>query len=119
MDRFQEQMEIKLAEFLRCLTVFHFNEHAWIQTSKNSDLGPGFAERAKETAQMWKQLSVQCQTHLTMAGYRFALEPDFDLVSYVERERKNHDNLLREQGIGDCFLHYTTTTDLQQSSTPG
>ncbi|KAJ7339721.1 hypothetical protein DFH08DRAFT_1013175 [Mycena albidolilacea] len=100
MDRFQEQMEIKLTEFLRCLTTFQFNERAWIQMSKNSDLGPGFAEWAKGTAQMWKQLSDQCQTHLTMAGYKFALEPDFNLVSYVERERENHDNLLREQGIG-------------------
>ncbi|KAJ7805044.1 hypothetical protein B0H14DRAFT_3485622 [Mycena olivaceomarginata] len=100
MDRFQEQMEIKLTEFLRCLTTFQFNERAWIQMSKNSDLGPGFAEWAKGTAQMWKQLSDQCQTYLTMAGYRFALEPDFNLVSYVERERENHDNLLREQGIG-------------------
>ncbi|KAJ7821593.1 hypothetical protein B0H14DRAFT_2599088 [Mycena olivaceomarginata] len=62
-------------------------------------LGPGFAEWAKGTAQMWKQLSDQCQTHLTMAGYKFALEPDFNLVSYVERERENHDNLLPEQGI--------------------
>ncbi|KAJ7699821.1 hypothetical protein B0H14DRAFT_3652410 [Mycena olivaceomarginata] len=100
MDRVQEQMEIKLTEFLRCLTTFQFNERAWIQMSKNSDLGPGFAEWAKGTAQMWKQLSDQCQTHLTMAGYKFALEPDFNLVSYVERERENHDNLLREQGIG-------------------
>jgi hypothetical protein len=54
-----------------------------------------------------------------MAGYKFALEPDFNLVSYVEREHENHDNLLREQGIGDSFLHYKTTPDLQESSTPG
>jgi hypothetical protein len=34
-----------------------------------------------------------------MAGYRFALEPDFNLVSYIKRERKNHNNLLQEQEI--------------------
>ncbi|KAJ7790449.1 hypothetical protein B0H14DRAFT_2626000 [Mycena olivaceomarginata] len=61
---------------------------------KNSDLGPGFAEQAKGTVQMWKQLSGQCQTHLTMAGYKFVLEPDFNLVSYVKRERRNHDNVM-------------------------
>ncbi|KAF8149686.1 hypothetical protein K438DRAFT_2085956 [Mycena galopus ATCC 62051] len=98
-DRFQKQMEIKLTEFLRCLTAFQFNQRAWIQMSKNSDLGLGFAELAKGTAQMWKQLSDQCQKHLTMAGFKFALESDFELVSDVERERENHDNLLREQGI--------------------
>ncbi|KAJ7790866.1 hypothetical protein B0H14DRAFT_2625587 [Mycena olivaceomarginata] len=118
MDRFQEQMEIQFTEFLHCLTAFQCNQRAWIQMSKNSDLGPGFAELAKGTTQMWKQLSDQWQKHLTMAGYKFALEPDFELVSYVERERENHDNLLREQGIGDSFLHYTTTPDLQESSTP-
>ncbi|KAJ7827839.1 hypothetical protein B0H14DRAFT_2594944 [Mycena olivaceomarginata] len=57
MDRFQEQMEIQFTEFLHCLTAFQCNQRAWIQMSKNSDLGPGFAELAKGTTQMWKQES--------------------------------------------------------------
>ncbi|KAJ7328336.1 hypothetical protein DFH08DRAFT_815836 [Mycena albidolilacea] len=77
MDRFQEQMEIKLTEFLRCLTIFQFNERAWIQMSKNPDLGPGFAE--------WGNC----------ADVEAVIGP-----VYVERERENHDNLLREHGIG-------------------
>ncbi|KAJ7869070.1 hypothetical protein B0H13DRAFT_1896767 [Mycena leptocephala] len=99
MDRFQEHMELKLAEFLLCLASFEFNEQIWTQMSAKPDLGPGFAERAKETAYIWKQLSDQCRKHLAMAGYKFALEPDFNLIIYVEKEREKHDDLLREQGI--------------------
>ncbi|KAJ6607969.1 hypothetical protein B0H10DRAFT_2304322 [Mycena sp. CBHHK59/15] len=103
MDRFQEQVEIKLAEFLRCLASFDFNEQAWAKMSANSDRGPGFVERAKETAHMWKRLAEQCRAHLTLAGYKFALESDFNLIAYIEQERGKSDNLLREQGIGESF----------------
>ncbi|KAJ7925670.1 hypothetical protein B0H13DRAFT_1862929 [Mycena leptocephala] len=92
-------MELKLAEFLLCLASFEFNEQIWTQMSAKPDLGPGFAERAKETAYIWKQLSDQCRKHLAMAGYNFALEPDFNLITYFEKEREKHDDLLGEQGI--------------------
>ncbi|KAJ7192524.1 hypothetical protein GGX14DRAFT_406322 [Mycena pura] len=59
-------------------------------TSGQGDLGPGFVERARETAYMWKQLLDQGRTHLELAGFKIALEPDFNLVIYVERERKSH-----------------------------
>ncbi|KAJ6591438.1 hypothetical protein B0H10DRAFT_1960764 [Mycena sp. CBHHK59/15] len=76
--------------------------------SKRSRPGPGGGvkmtqqarQRAKETAHMWKRLAEQCRAHLTLAGYKFALESDFNLIAYIEQERGKSDNLLREQGIG-------------------
>ncbi|KAJ6613537.1 hypothetical protein B0H10DRAFT_1951449 [Mycena sp. CBHHK59/15] len=78
--------------------------------SANSDRGPGFVERAKETAHMWKRLAEQCRAHLTLAGYKFALESDFNLIAYIEQERGKSDNLLREQGIVPRDKHVEAQT---------
>ncbi|KAJ7719106.1 hypothetical protein B0H16DRAFT_1795918 [Mycena metata] len=99
MDRFQEQVEIKLAEFLRCLAAFDFNTRAWNHLGRMPDQKPGYAERANETAHMWARLTEQCREHLISAGFKFALEPDFNLVSYLEGEREKSDQCLRERGI--------------------
>ncbi|KAJ7711700.1 hypothetical protein B0H16DRAFT_1744912 [Mycena metata] len=99
MDRFQEQVEIKLAEFLRCLAAFDFNTRAWNHLGGMPDQKPGYAERANETAHMWARLTEQCREHLISAGFKFALEPDFNLVSYLEGEREKSDQCLRERGI--------------------
>ncbi|KAJ7656586.1 hypothetical protein B0H17DRAFT_1213791 [Mycena rosella] len=64
MDRFPEQVEMSAAE------------------------SPSYKEQANETANMWVVLANQCRRHLKMAGYQFALEPDFDfaaLIAYIER----------------------------------
>ncbi|KAJ6516968.1 hypothetical protein DFH09DRAFT_1099236 [Mycena vulgaris] len=100
MDRFQEQLEIKIAEFLRCIAFFDFNAQVWTKMSANEQ--PGSQEQAKETAYMWMTLGDQCRKHLKMAGYQFALEPGFDfpaLVAYLEKERDRNDALIREAGI--------------------
>ncbi|KAJ6563399.1 hypothetical protein DFH09DRAFT_920273 [Mycena vulgaris] len=105
MDRFQEQLEIKIAEFLRCIAFFDFNAQVWTKMSANEQ--PGFQEQAKETAYMWMTLGDQCRKHLKMAGYQFALEPGFDfpaLIAYLEKERDRNDALIREAGIGQFTI---------------
>ncbi|KAJ6493772.1 hypothetical protein DFH09DRAFT_1104448 [Mycena vulgaris] len=105
MDRFQEQLEIKIAEFLRCIASFDFNAQVWTKMSANEQ--PGFQEQAKETAYMWMTLGDQCRKHLKMAGYQFALEPGFDfpaLIAYLEKERDRNDALIREAGIGQFTI---------------
>ncbi|KAJ7139000.1 hypothetical protein C8R44DRAFT_867171 [Mycena epipterygia] len=100
MDRFQEQLELKLTEFLRCIAAFQFEAHVWTQMGADGyRLEPGFQVQAKETAHMWTHLAAQCQTHLEMAGYAFALDPGFDLIAYLEEEHHRNDGLLQEQGI--------------------
>ncbi|KAJ7108204.1 hypothetical protein C8R44DRAFT_744150 [Mycena epipterygia] len=101
MDRFEEQIEIKLAEFLRCIAAFEFNAQVWTEMGAQSD-EPGFKEQANETTHMWLTLAEQCRKHLKMAGYQFMLKPDFDLtmlIAYIEEERGKSDMLLREAGI--------------------
>lgn len=114
MDRFQEQVEIKLTEFLRCIASFEFNAQVWTQMGASDQ--PGFKEQAKETTHMWLTLAEQCRKHLKMAGYQFMLKPDFDftmLIAYIEEEREKSDMLLTEAGIGQSrnhFLLYETYT---------
>jgi hypothetical protein len=99
MDRFQEQIEVKLAEFLRCSLSFRSNTDIWTTlSSKITD--PGFPEFARQTADMWTRLADQCELHIAMAGYKFALAPDFNLVEYLEEARDLHDVFLRENGLG-------------------
>ncbi|KAJ7089398.1 hypothetical protein C8R44DRAFT_556861, partial [Mycena epipterygia] len=58
MDRFEEQIEIKLAEFLRCIAAFEFNTQVWTKMGAQSD-EPGFKEQANETTHMWLTLAEQ------------------------------------------------------------
>ncbi|KAJ7501520.1 hypothetical protein B0H11DRAFT_2224403 [Mycena galericulata] len=98
MDRFQEQKELKLSEFLRCIISFRTNAEIWTAMSLTAT-DPGFPEYAKQTAYMWTSLVEQCERHLVMAGCKFALEPNFDLVKHLEQERDAHDTFLRERGL--------------------
>ncbi|KAJ7079192.1 hypothetical protein C8R44DRAFT_909231 [Mycena epipterygia] len=101
MDRFEEQIKIKLAKFLRCIAAFEFNAQVWTKMGVQSD-EPGFKEQANETTHMWLTLAEQCRKHLKMAGYQFMLKPDFDLtmlIAYIEEEHGKSDMLLREVGI--------------------
>ncbi|KAJ7435497.1 hypothetical protein B0H11DRAFT_2257158 [Mycena galericulata] len=99
MDRFQEQKELKLSEFLRCIISFRTNAEIWTAMSLTAT-DPGFPEYAKQTASMWTSLVEQCERPLVMAGCKFALEPNFDLVKHLEQERDAHDTFLRERGLG-------------------
>ncbi|KAJ6472197.1 hypothetical protein C8R47DRAFT_1077094 [Mycena vitilis] len=97
-DRFQEQMELKLAEFLRCIISFRTVACIWT-TMGSTTTDRGFPEFARQTAEMSTRLEVQCKEHLEMAGYRFALAPDFDLIQSLEGERDSHDTFHRERGL--------------------
>ncbi|KAJ7237258.1 hypothetical protein C8J57DRAFT_1247266 [Mycena rebaudengoi] len=106
MDRFQEQMEAKLAEFLRCSVAFHTNAENWTKMSAKEERGYG--EYARQTAAMWLRLATQSEDHLCKAGYKFALKKDFNFVVnvYLESERDKHDGLLRDRGLGKSFTSY-------------
>jgi hypothetical protein len=104
MDRFQEQMEAKLAEFLRCSVAFQTNAENW--TKMSAQVERGYGEYARQTTAMWLRLVNQSEDHLCKAGYKFALKQDFNLVDYLESERDKHDSLLRDRGLGKSFtLH--------------
>ncbi|KAF8156393.1 hypothetical protein K438DRAFT_1986815 [Mycena galopus ATCC 62051] len=98
MDRFQEQMELKLAEFLRCILSFQSNADIWM-TMSSKIMDPGFPECARQTADMWTRLAHQCELHLAMASYKFVLAAEFNLVEYLEEARELHDAFLREHGL--------------------
>lgn len=120
MDRFQEQLELKLTEFLRCIAAFQFEAHVWIQMGADGYRSePGFQVQAKETAHMWTRLAAQCRTHLEMAGYAFALDPGFDLIAYLEEERHRNNGLLQEQGIGGFGQMHSFRLRLTHPQYPG
>lgn len=80
MDRFQEQMEAKLAEFLRCSVAFQTNAENW--TKMSAQVERGYGEYARQTTAMWLRLVNQSEDHLCKAGYKFALKQDFNLVDF-------------------------------------
>ncbi|KAJ7166380.1 hypothetical protein C8R43DRAFT_1103994 [Mycena crocata] len=110
MDRFQEHVEVKLAEFLRCIETFRFRAEIWLKISTKQPARRGFVEHAKKTSYMWTQMETQCRTHLKMAGYASSLEPGFDSVAYFEEQRDLHDLLLKEQGIEPRDKHAEAET---------
>ncbi|KAJ7229376.1 hypothetical protein C8J57DRAFT_1534519 [Mycena rebaudengoi] len=108
MDRFQEQMEAKLAEFLRCSVAFQTNAENW--TKMSAQVERGYGEYARQTTAMWLRLVNQSEDHLCKAGYKFALKQDFNLVDYLESERDKHDSLLRDRGLG--YFDFSDKGDL-------
>ncbi|KAK7005504.1 CxC2 domain-containing protein, partial [Favolaschia claudopus] len=96
MQRWQEQIEQKLAELSRTRRSFKKMESVWTElaTSQPSDR-PGAAAYARQKAAMYQKRSSEAHNKLRELGYENLLREDANIVQFVEEERKKQAELIR------------------------
>jgi hypothetical protein len=102
MLRWQEQVEQKLAEFLRCIRSFGRMKDVWtkLSLSQRPDL-PGHVAYARRTADMYARLQEDAEKRLDGAGYRdLRLKATNDygaLIEYVTARREEEEAVLKSE----------------------
>jgi hypothetical protein len=100
MRRWQEQIEQKLAEFLRCIRSFGKMKDGWTKLafSQSPDL-PGHVAYAKKTADMYARMERDAERRLDDAGYnglRLKATNDYGaLLDYVIARRAEEEVKLK------------------------
>jgi hypothetical protein len=89
MQRWQEQVESKLAELLRTSHSFQKMQEIWENLAQDQE--PGYAAYAKQKAAMYGQMAGYCDEGLDHAGYgelRTLITSGASLLEVVERQRQ-------------------------------
>jgi hypothetical protein len=88
MERWQEQVEQKLAEFLRIIRSFGKMKEVWTDMSQNqpTDL-PGHMAYAREKAHMYERMEYDARKKLEEMGYKHLLSMEGTIVDYIEAKR--------------------------------
>ncbi|KAJ7588670.1 hypothetical protein C8J56DRAFT_1077886, partial [Mycena floridula] len=86
MERWQEQLEIKQAEFLRCIDSFKMMSRNWNLIAEHSERGARAYARQKSA--MYSQMERQCRDQFGAAGYGVLLEDDAPgILEYINQQR--------------------------------
>ncbi len=73
MECWQEEWELKQADFLRYIQTMKFLADAWVDTGEKCDRGSGYTAMAKKTSTMFEKFWKDGCTLLIAAGYRHLL----------------------------------------------
>ncbi|KAK6997020.1 CxC2 domain-containing protein [Favolaschia claudopus] len=96
MQRWQEQIEQKLAELLRTRRSFLKMESVWLELAPLQPLDrPGAAAYARQKAAMYQRRASEAYTKLKELGYESLLRRDANLLEFVEQERKKQADFIR------------------------
>lgn len=103
MQRWQEQVEQKLAELLRTTRSFDKMRETWAALSLTppSNL-PGHIAYAKKKASMYETMESNCKKKLEGAGYKHLLSMEGPLADYVDAKRAEEAAVLRKSLEGLC-----------------
>lgn len=96
MHRWQEQVEIKLAELLRTSSSFRAMGEVWAKLAHHQD--PGYAAYAKQKAAMYEQMAGYCKDGLDREGYggfRSSISCGKSLLDLVESRRQAEARVIR------------------------
>jgi hypothetical protein len=97
MQRWQEQIELKLAELLQTARSFRKMQEIWTKLAQHPK--PGYSAYAKQKAAMYGRMARSCDEGLDRAGYgtlRSTMELGGSLLEFVEANR------LKEKAILDA-----------------
>ncbi|KAI0312439.1 hypothetical protein OF83DRAFT_1087012 [Amylostereum chailletii] len=99
MQRWQEQEEIKQAEFIRTSNTFSGLQRVWTQLAESqpSDF-MGHVAYARKKAAMWDRMQRECMQRLRDAGYE-PLRPGESLVDRITAKRKVEDDILKSDDV--------------------
>ena len=103
MQRWQEQVEQKLAELLRTIRSFDKMSKTWtaLSLTQPSNL-PGHIAYAKKKASMYEKMGSNCEKKLEGAGHKDLLSMKGTLVDYVEAMREKQATFLETYLEGSC-----------------
>jgi hypothetical protein len=103
MQRWQEQVEQKLAELLRTTRSFDKMSKTWtaLSLTQLSNL-PGHIAYAKKKASMYEQMESNCKKKLEGAGYGDLLSMKGTVVDYVEAMREKQATFFEKSLEGSC-----------------
>jgi hypothetical protein len=90
MDRWHEQLEIKQAEFLRCIRSFNRMKEVWnLLAEQQPHEKPGHQAYARQKSAMYKHMENDGREKLKAAGYGALLEEDgMTLVDHILAQRQ-------------------------------
>ena len=109
MQRWQEQVELKLAELFRTSRSFRRMQEIW--TTLSLDQPPSYMAYAKQKAAMYKEMAQSCDVGLDNAGYGgLRLELDsgnggMTLLKFVEEKRAKEKAIL-DADLAACMLEW-------------
>jgi predicted RNA-binding Zn ribbon-like protein len=103
MQRWQEQVEQKLAELLRTIQSFNKMKETWtaLSLTQPSNL-PGHIAYAKKKTSMYESMESNCKKKLEGAGYKHLLSMEDTLADYVDARRAEEAAFLRKSLEGLC-----------------
>ncbi|KAJ7884770.1 hypothetical protein B0H14DRAFT_2564170 [Mycena olivaceomarginata] len=85
-QRWQEDVEMRLAELLRTIRSLHKWDKVWMQLGNTPKFG--YSAYAKQKAHMYRVRGEQCEKLIRDSGYGTLLEPGTNLVEFVVAERE-------------------------------
>jgi len=97
MQRWQEQIEQKLAELLRTIRSFRTMHSVWTrlaQTQPSDRIGS--IAYAKQKAAMYLKRTLNAQKLVVAAGYGDLLAESANLLDFVEAQRKKEEGFIRD-----------------------
>jgi hypothetical protein len=103
MQRWQEQVEQKLAELLRTIRSFSKMKETWTDLSLRQDSHfPGRIAYAKEKASMYEMMESDCRKKLADAGYKHLLSIEGTLADYIDAKRAEEAAFHKKSLEGSC-----------------
>ena len=98
MQRWQEEWEVKQAEFLHCIRWFESMADVWVQLSCSAT-SPGRAAYARRTSSMFREMARTARARFIDAGYGDRLSPSPSqpgdgriLADWIQKDRADIDN---------------------------
>ena len=94
MHHWQEEWEIKQADFMRCIRTFHKMSDVWLALAKSSSRD-SHAVYARKKAIMFAEMARRAQDQFNDAGYAHrVLEEGKILADYIQIDREHPDNMI-------------------------
>ncbi|KAF9553842.1 hypothetical protein CPC08DRAFT_727604 [Agrocybe pediades] len=104
MQRWQEEVEIKQAEFLRCIRSFSSMSEKWTQLGKLNSHSPGRMAYTKKRAAQYTLLGHDAKTLFCSAGYKDrmcqSLEKHILLADMIKEDRRKEALAFKEDVAG-------------------
>lgn len=109
--RWKEELEIRQADYLRCIRYFDTMSHIWMGvqvdcTSSSIDLGKRAYARKK--SQMYKEMASYARNLLISEGYGHLLQDGKALYEHMDEFRNRPENTMAYmvRDIGTCGIYH-------------
>ena len=113
MQRWQEEVEIKQADFLRCIRGFGSLSSKWSQLAKMNEHCPGRVAYARKTSARYAILQKKAKDLFTISGYGSRLE-QFKDDSILLADLVSHDREVERNSFAKDLEEQVSLGDLEE-----